>query len=163
MARITWKNAWVGGVVYALGDSIASLVTGDFQYQRMLGMLILGGGLLAWEIPTYFQYLERRFNQPGYMIAIKRTVLAALFFNPLWIARHMLFIKVFAGRWQEIALDILVISTQSFIYCFPVSLLVNYIIQNKVSLKWRFVVSSFYSALMAIYFALSGVFFASAS
>ena len=74
MARITWKNAWVGGVVYALGDSIATLVTGDFQYQRMLGMLILGGGLLAWEIPTYFQYLERRFNQPGYMAAIKRTL-----------------------------------------------------------------------------------------
>ncbi|MCK5662058.1 MAG: hypothetical protein KAI17_01160 [Thiotrichaceae bacterium] len=160
MARITWKNAWVGGVVYALGDSIATLVTGEFQYQRMLGMMILGGGLLAWEIPTYFQYLERRFNQPGYMCAIKRTLLAALFFNPLWIARHMLFIKVFAGRWQEIALDILVIATQSFNYCFPVSLLVNFIIQNKVSLKWRFVVSSSYSALMAIYFALSGVFFA---
>lgn len=163
MARITWKNAWVGGVVYALGDSIATLLTGDFQYQRMLGMLILGGGLLAWEIPTYFQYIERRFNRPGYLCAIKRTLLAALFFNPLWIARHMLFIKVFAGRWQEIALDILVIATQSFIYCFPVSLLVNYIIQNKVSLKWRFAVSSSYSALMAIYFALSGVFFVSAS
>ena len=163
MARITWKNAWVGGVVYALGDSIATLVTGEFQYQRMLGMLILGGSLLAWEIPTYFQYLERRFNQAGYLNAIKRTLLAALFFNPLWIARHMLFIKVFAGRWQEIALDILVIATQSFIYCFPVSLLVNFIIQNKVSLKWRFVISSSYSALMAIYFALSGVFFASAS
>ncbi len=160
MARITWKNAWVGGVVYALGDSIATLLTGDFLYQRMLGMLVLGGGLMAWEIPTYFQYLERRFNQPGYWSAIKRTLLAALFFNPLWIARHMLFIKVFAGRWQEIALDILVIATQSFVYCFPVSLLVNYIIQNKVSLKWRFVVSSSYSALMAIYFALSGVFFA---
>ena len=94
---------------------------------------------------------------------IKRMMLAALFFNPLWIARHMLFIKVFAGQWQEIALNILMIASQSFIYCFPISLLVNYTIQNKVPLSWRFTVSSSYSALMAIYFALSEVFFAAAS
>ncbi len=163
MARPTLKNACIGAVVYALGDSIATLMTGQFLFQRMLGMMVLGGGLLAWEIPTYFQYLERRFHQPGYRNAIKRMMLAALFFNPLWIARHMLFIKVFAGQWQEIALNILMIASQSFIYCFPVSLLVNYTIQNKVPLSWRFTVSSSYSALMAIYFALSEVFFAAAS
>ena len=163
MAKITLKNACIGGLVYALGDSIATILTGQFLYQRMLGMMLLGGGLLAWEIPTYFQYLERRFHNPGYWNAIKRTLLAALFFNPLWIARHILFTKVFAGQWQDIALDILVIASQSFIYCFPVSLLVNYTIQNKVPLQWRFSVSSSYSALMAIYFALSEVFFAPTS
>jgi len=163
MARPTLKNACIGAIVYALGDSIATLMTGQFLFQRMLGMMALGGGLLAWEIPTYFQYLERRFHKPGYWNAIKRMMLAALFFNPLWIARHMLFIKVFAGQWQEIALNILMIASQSFIYCFPISLLVNYTIQNKVPLSWRFTVSSFYSALMAIYFALSEVFFAAAS
>ena len=161
MAKITLKNACIGGLVYALGDSIATILTGQFLYQRMLGMMLLGGGLLAWEIPTYFQYLERRFHSPGYWSAIKRTLLAALFFNPLWIARHILFTKVFAGQWQDIALDILVIASQSFIYCFPISLLVNYTIQNKIPLQWRFTVSSFYSALMAIYFALSEVLFAS--
>ena len=163
MARLTLKNACIGAIVYALGDSIATLMTGQFLFQRMLGMMALGGGLLAWEIPAYFQYLERRFHQPGYWNAIKRMMLAALFFNPLWIARHMFFIKIFAGQWQEIALNILMIASQSFIYCFPVSLLVNYTIQNKVPLSWRFTVSSSYSALMAIYFALSEVFFAAAS
>ncbi|NOQ16055.1 MAG: hypothetical protein GQ581_03265 [Methyloprofundus sp.] len=159
MARITWKNAWIGGMVYALGDSVATLMTGDFQYPRMLGMLVLGGSLCAWEIPTYFQFLARRFDKPGYWNAIKRTLLAAIFFNPLWIARHMIFIRVFSGRWQDIAFDILLIASQSFIYCFPISLVVNYINQNKVPLQWRFIVSSFYSALMAIYFALSEVLF----
>ena len=159
MAKITWKNALIGGSVYAFGDSAATLLTGDFQYQRMLGMFVLGGGLCAWEIPTYFQFLAKRFNKSGYWNAIERTFLAAIFFNPLWIARHLLFIKVFAGQWQDIALNILTIASKSFIYCFPLSLTVNYINQNKVPLQWRFIVSSCYSALMAIYFALSEVWF----
>ena len=160
MARIRWQDVVTGGILFTAGDSIGSLIAGDFLYQRMLGMLVIGGSLYAWEIPSYFQHLQRRFNQQGYLNALKRALAAGLFFNPLWVARHMLFIKIFAGQWQTISVDILVLATQTFIYCFPFSLLVNYLIQHVFSLRWRFLVSSIYSALTVIYFALSEQIFA---
>jgi len=160
MARISWHNVVTGAILFAAGDSIGTFVTGDFLYQRMLGMMILGGSLYAWEIPTYFAHLQRRFNKHGYPNAFKRTLAAGLFFNPLWIARHLLFIKIFAGQWQTISLDILVVATESFIFCFPFSLLANYLIQNVILYRWRFLVSSIYSALTVIYFALTEVIFA---
>lgn len=163
MARITLRDAMTGAVLFATGDSIGTLLTGDFLYQRMLAMLVLGGSLYAWEIPSYFHFLQRRFNQPGLLNALKRTLSATLFFNPLWIARHMVFIKVFAGEWTAVSADILGLATQSFLYCFPVSLLANYMILNVVSSRWRFFSSSIFSALTVIYFALSEVIFVSTS
>ncbi|CAC9586128.1 hypothetical protein [uncultured Gammaproteobacteria bacterium] len=160
MVQIKWQDAVTGALLFAAGDSIGTLISGDFLYQRMLGMIVLGGTLYSWEIPTYFAHLQRRFNKQGYLNAFQRTLAAGLFFNPLWIARHMLFIKLFAGQWQTISLDILGLATLSFIYCFPFSLLVNYLIQNVLSLRWRFLVSSIYSALTVIYFALSEQIFA---
>jgi len=160
MAGISWHNAVTGAILFAAGDSICTFISGDFLYQRMLGMMVLGGSLYAWEIPSYFAHLQRRFNQQGYPNAFKRTIAAGLFFNPLWIARHFVFIKLFSGQWQTISPDLLVIATESFIFCFPFSLLANYLIQNVISFRWRFFVSSIYSALTVIYFALSEVIFA---
>jgi len=160
MMRINWHNVVTGAILFAAGDSIGTLISGDFLYQRMLGMMLLGGSLYAWEIPVYFAHLQRRFNKQGYPNAFQRTLAAGLFFNPLWIARHLLFIKLFSGQWQTISLDILVIATESFVFCFPFSLLANYLIQNVISFRWRFFVSSIYSALTVIYFALSEVLFA---
>lgn len=162
MYRITLKDAVTGAVLFSAGDSIGTLITGDFMYQRMLAMMLLGGSLYAWEIPGYFSFLQRRFNQSGYLNALKRTFSAAFFFNPLWIARHLVFIKVFSGEWMMITSDILVLATQSFVYCFPFSILANYLILNVISYKWRFFSSSIYSALTVIYFALSAVIFTQA-
>ncbi|MBT3811295.1 MAG: hypothetical protein HOE45_02935 [Gammaproteobacteria bacterium] len=158
--RINWHNVLTGAILFAAGDSIGALLTGGFLYQRMLGMMLLGGSLYAWEIPAYFAHLQCRFNKRGLLNAFKRTLAAGLFFNPLWITRHFVFIKLFSGQWQTISPDILVIATESFIFCFPFSLLVNYLIQNVISLRKRFLVSSVYSALTVIYFALSEVLFA---
>lgn len=163
MAGISWHNVVTGAVLFAAGDSIGTLIAGDFLYQRMLGMMVLGGSLYAWEIPTYFAHLQRRFNRQGYPNAFKRTIAAGMFFNPLWIARHLLFIKLFSGQWQTISPDILAVATESFVFCFPFSLLANYLIQNVISFRWRFLVSSIYSALTVIYFALSEVLFATTS
>ncbi|NOQ76325.1 MAG: hypothetical protein GQ475_00760 [Methylococcaceae bacterium] len=159
MARITWRNAWMGGVVYASGDTFAALLTGEFLYQRLVGMLILGGTLYALEIPTYFHYLDRRIQGSGLLSSLKRMLFSTLFFNPLWIARHLIFIEFFAGKWQAIDIGILLIATHSFVYALPVALLVNYMIQNKTPLDWRYVASSVFSAFMAVYFALSEVLF----
>ena len=163
MIRINWHNIVTGAVLFAAGDSIGAFIMGEFLLQRMLGMMVLGGTLYSWEIPTYFAHLHRRFNQQGYPNAFKRTLAAGLFFNPLWIARHLVFIKLFAGQWQTIDLDILVIATESFVLCFPFSLLANYLIQNVILFRWRFLVSSIYSALTVIYFALSEMIFAAVS
>lgn len=161
MAGIRWQDAVTGATLFALGDSIGTLISGDYLYQRMLGMMVLGGTLYAWEIPNYFQHLQRRFNKPGYLNAFQRALAAGLFFNPLWIARHMLFIILFTGQWQTLSFDILVIASWAFIYGFPFSFLVNYMIQNVITMRWRFLVSSLYSAITVVYYALLEYLFAS--
>jgi hypothetical protein len=40
-------------------------------------------------------------------------------------------------------------------------LVANYVIQNKISLQWRFLASAIFSGLMAVYYALSELFFSS--
>ena len=149
----------MGGLIYASGDSFASWLIGEFSYQRMVAMAILGGTLYAWEIPTYFQHLDRRFQQPGRLNSLQRMLCAVIFFNPLWIARHLAFIRLITGQWQTIGLELLVIAGQSFMYILPVSFVGNYLIQNKVALTYRYFASSLFSAFIAIYFALSEVLF----
>ncbi len=161
MLKTSWRDVGAGGFFFAVGDSIGALFSHEFLVTRLVGMFVLGASLYAWEIPTYFNYLARRFVQKTPINAIKRMLCSALFFNPLWIARHLLFIQFFTGQWQEVSFfSILSVATQSFIYCFPVSLMVNYFIQNRLALRWRFFASSIFSALTAIYFAILGMFFA---
>ncbi|MCK5191241.1 MAG: hypothetical protein KAR12_14440, partial [Methylococcales bacterium] len=153
------KDIFYGGLIYCVGDTIATIISGTFYYPRMLGILMLGATLYAIEIPAYFRWLNRYFNQPGYLNAFKRMLMAAAFFNPLWIARHLVFIKLLSGQWQNISLNILSIASLSFLYCLPVVLPVNFLIQNATPLSWRFVASSVFSAFMAIYFSMSEVLF----
>ena len=159
MKLLSIKNAFYGGLIYCAGDTLATLISNDFYYPRMLAMLLLGASLYAIEIPAYFHWLNRYFNQPGYINAIKRMFMATAFFNPLWIARHLVFIHLFSGQWQNISLHVLSVATSSFIYCLPVALPVNFMIQNIIPLSWRFFASSVFSALMAIYFSMSEVLF----
>ena len=159
MALWTLRDALHGGAIYCAGDSVATLMTGEFQFYRMIGMFLLGGTLYAIEIPAYFRWLARRFERLGVLNSLRRMLLAAAFFNPLWIARHLLFIKFFSGAWQTVSWDVLSVASLSFVYCLPVALPVNYLIQNHIPLDWRFFSSSLFSALMAIYFSLSEVIF----
>jgi hypothetical protein len=159
MRLITLENAFYGGLIYAGGDSIATLINHSFQWQRLIGMFMLGATLYAIEIPAYFAWLDKRYAQPSWGNALKRMLLALGFFNPLWIARHLAFIEFFAGRWHNIDWHLVTMATTSFLYCVPVSLLMNYLIQNVLSLRWRYVASSVYSAVLAIYYALTEVLF----
>lgn len=160
MALLDKKDALYGGLIYCAGDTIATLIGSELQYSRMLGMLLLGSTLYAIEIPAYFRWLAKHFDSKGLKNALLRMLLAAAFFNPLWIARHIALIKIFSGAWQSLSLDILGIAATSFIVCLPVALPVNYLIQNHIDLSWRFFSSSVFSAFMAIYFSLSEVLFA---
>ena len=142
-----------GMIIYPLGDSIAALLMDEFSVQRLLGMMIVGGLIYSLEIPTWFSYISRRYKGTA------RTLMAILYFNPLWIARHLLFILLFTGRISTVHWSLLTIALKSFAFNLPIAFAANYLIQNKLSLSWRFFYSAVFSSLMAIYYALSRVIF----
>lgn len=90
---------------------------------------------------------------------MKRALCAQAFFNPLWIARHVALLRLFAGRAADIDADLLLLGLASFLHALPIALLINYGIQNVLPLSWRFAVSALFSSAMAIYYALSEVLF----
>ena len=92
-------------------------------------------------------------------IKLIKTGLAILYFNPLWIARHLLFIQLFSGQWHAISWDILRIASWSFLVNIPLSLIANYLIQNMINLKYRFMASALFSAFMAVWYAVSKTLF----
>jgi hypothetical protein len=142
-----------GMAIYAGGDTIAALILGEFHWLRLAGMMLVGGALYAWEIPNYFRWIDRVASGAGG--ALKRTALALAYFNPLWIARHMLFLKLFSGRAGEVDWGLLRAGAGSFLGALPLTLAGNFVIQNVLPLRFRFMGSALFSALMAIYYAVS--------
>jgi hypothetical protein len=124
-------------------------------------MVFVGATFYAFEIPNYFDWIVKKTQYLNNLKAtLAKTGLAILYFNPLWIARHLFFIKLFSGQFQNIGWNILEIAFWSFLANILISFIANYIIQNFFKLKWRFLASAIFSALMAIYYALSEVLFA---
>ena len=154
----TKANIIRGILIYSVGDTIAALLLGEFLLSRLTGIALISATIYAVEIPNYFRWIDYK-TRYGQFLSFKRTGLALLYFNPLWIARHLLFIKLFSFYWSEINWDLLRIGLYSYLVNIPLSFLANYIIQNKVPLKWRFTASAIFSALMAVYYALSAVLF----
>ncbi len=154
------SNIIRGGLIYATGDTIAALLADEFSWIRLLGILLVGSTVYAFEIPNYFNWIDRRVAQTRSLkAAVRRTLLAMLYFNPLWIARHILFLKIFMGLYGQIGWNLLTIGCWSFLFNIPIAFAVNFLIQNKVPLPWRFVASAVFSALMAVYYALSAIWF----
>jgi len=152
----TRNNILKGALIYSTGDTIAALLMGEFSWYRLLGMVVIGATLYAFEIPNYFSWIEKKTKKySGFKLSLTKTALAILYFNPFWIARHLFFIMLFSGKFHDISWDILRISLMSFLVNIPISTLSNYLIQNKMPYKWRFMASAVFSALMAIYYALS--------
>ena len=158
--QYTKANVLRGALIYSSGDLIASILLGEFSVYRLLGMMIIGATLYAFEIPNYFAWIDiKTKGLTGTKKTLVKTGLAILYFNPLWIARHLLFIKLFSDNFNQIDLNLLEIAWLSFLVNIPISFVANYLIQNKVKLNWRFLASAIFSALMAIYYALSEVIF----
>ncbi len=153
-------NSIRGSLIYALGDSIAALLSHNFCWQRALGILLVGATVYAFEIPNYFNWIAKKVAHPqNNKQKLLRASLAMLYFNPLWIARHILFIQLFTRQFNQINISILTVGTFSFLANIPVSLGANYLIQNKIPLKNRFIASAIFSGVMAIYYSLSAVWF----
>jgi hypothetical protein len=157
------SNVLRGAIVYALGDCVAAFILGEFAWVRLLGMMLIGATLYAFEIPNYFRWIDRQMSgkTPSLKVSLQRTALALLYFNPLWVARHLILIKLVSGNAHLIGWHFLSIAFWSFVVNIPVSLVANYVIQNKISLQWRFLASAIFSGLMAVYYALSELFFSS--
>lgn len=126
----------------------------------MLGMLLIGATIYAFEIPNYFTWIDQKtVSLNGFKKTLAKTSLAIAYFNPLWIFRHLVFIKLFSGNYAQINIQLFLIAVWSFIANIPISLVANFIIQNKIRLDWRFMASAIFSAAMAIYYALSETIF----
>jgi hypothetical protein len=150
----TGSDVLRGLTIYAIGDTIATLILGEFLWTRLAGLMAVGGLVYAWEIPNYFRWIDRR---P--IGRWRRTALAILYFNPLWIARHVAFIHLFSGRLDLLNLDLLRVGTLSFLCNLPVSLAGNYVIQNVIPLRYRFISSAIFSTMLAVYYAISARWF----
>lgn len=154
------QNILKGALIYSAGDTIAALLLDEFSWYRLLGMMFIGATFYAFEIPNYFDWIVKKTQfLKGIKATLTKTVLAIAYFNPLWIARHLLFIKLFSGKFETIGFHLLEIAFWSFLVNIPISFIANYIIQNRFKLKWRFMGSAVFSALMAIYYALSETIF----
>jgi len=153
----TKKDIFWGGSLLAISDTIAAYLTNEFSVSRLLGMLFIGATLYAIEIPNYFDWLEKFVNKryKGIKKSIVKTIASNLFFNPLWIFRHFVFIYLFLGRMDMINTELLNAALMSYIFNIPISIIGNYIIQNKISLEWRFVSNSIFMAILTLYYALS--------
>jgi hypothetical protein len=155
-----WPDVLRGMAIYAGGDTVAALMLGEFHWLRVAGMMLAGGAVYAWEVPNYFRWIDGRASGAGGVAAgFKRTGLAMLYFNPLWIARHLLFLRLFSGRFDEVGWDLLRTGCWSFLGSLPLSLAANFLIQNALPLRHRFVGSALFSAFMAIYYAVSARWF----
>ncbi len=123
-------------------------------------MVLIGATVYAFEIPNYFKWIDQKTKAlSGIKLTLTKTALAIAYFNPLWIWRHLVFIKLFSGNLEEINFNLLIIACLSFLVNIPISFVANYLIQNKIKLNWRFLASATFSALMAIYYALSETIF----
>jgi hypothetical protein len=149
-----------GLLIYSTGDTVASLILSQFSLTRMLGIMLVGATVYAFEIPRYFRWIDLKTRGlRGLKGSLSRTGLAILYFNPLWIARHLLFIALFSGRIDTIDWGLMRIAVCSFSVNIPVTLVVNFMIQNRVPFRWRFFASAVFSSLMAVYYAMSQVIF----
>ena len=154
------SNIVRGGLIYSIGDTIAALISNEFDWFRIVGILVIGTTIYAFEIPNYFKWIDRKVDEnSGLKSSMIRALLAMLYFNPLWIARHILFIKLLMGQYDQIGWGLIAVGSISFLLNIPVSLLANYVIQNKISLKHRFLASAVFSGLMVIYYSLSDTWF----
>lgn len=156
----TKKNILKGAVIYSIGDAVASLLLHEFSLTRFLGMALIGATIYAFEIPNVFIWIDKKTQHlQGLKKTLTKTTLAVLYFNPLWIARHLFFIKLFTQNYQNIDLHLLEIAWWSFLVNIPISFVANYLIQNKIKLENRFLASAIFSGLMAIYYAFSATLF----
>jgi len=161
--RIVYSRAEAlrGMIVYAAGDTAAALLLGRFAWTRLAGMMLLGGTVYALEIPNVFRWIDARVPPDGRLrSALMRTSLALAYFNPIWIARHIWWIRFVSGEGTAIDRALFATAAASFLGNIPIAIAGNFVIQNVIAPRLRFTASAVFSGLLAVYYAASAVWFA---
>lgn len=157
---LSLKVCITGGLIYVSGDALAAIVQNQFDAFRSLVMFLIGSTLYAFEITNYFKWIESRFgHQHGFRYKWLKASYALLYFNPLWISRHMFFIIISSRQWDKLNFQILSSASTAFFINIPVSIIANYVIQNRIEPKFRFWASAIFSGIMAIYYSMGMVWF----
>jgi len=148
-----------GLLIYSAGDTVATLIQGSFSVTRVLGVMCVGGFIYSFEIPRYFRWLETLFvDRVNFPWRCVRAAAAMAYFNPIWIARHYLFLSLFlslsSGAWPGAYEGLAEQAVRSFVVLAPFSLLGNYFVQNCLLQRWRFTASAIMSGLFAIGYAV---------
>lgn len=158
--QFTKQNILKGALIYSAGDTVAAFLLDEFSIYRLIGMMFIGATIYAFEIPNYFAWIDKKtISYHRIKKTLAKTGFAIAYFNPLWIFRHLAFIKLFSGSYFDINSSLLEIAFLSFLVNIPISFMANYLIQNNIKLDWRFLASAIFSAIMAIYYALSETIF----
>jgi hypothetical protein len=154
LARLyTRRDLIVGLSIYGAGDAVAAMLAGQFSVVRAVGMALIGALVYGAEIPHYFRWVDGVTRHVATVrVAVLRTALALLYFNPLWVARHLLFIALFSGK--PVDGFLVVLAAKSFITALPLTIGANLVIQNVISLPRRFLASALFSCLMAAFYPL---------
>jgi hypothetical protein len=154
----TVKNIFQGAIVFSIGDAIAAYLLNELSLFRFIGMMLVGSTIYAFEIPNYFQWISQKCaNLTGFRWKFAKTLYALAYFNPIWIARHLLIIA-FLNQ-SEINISLITVACISFVVNIPIAFIGNYSIQNFINLPNRFLASALFSGIMAIYYAYSSTIF----
>lgn len=165
----------VGWFLYPVGDLIGQLIMGHVSIARLVAVALVGGLLYRFEVPAWFRFIDgirvTRTNGPLRLFArsdqkpaplnwVGRMLMAMLYFNPLWIARHLFIIMVVTApsfgaiAWGSTLAAALSLGLASFVTNLPISLIGNYIVQQRLSPQNRFIGSATLSGVMVIKYAI---------
>jgi len=174
-----------GFLVYGLGDLAAQIILGSPNLIRTIGIGLIGSSFYALEVPLWFRMIEGTFCHASDKIRVcqlfqepdtdnicrldykGRTLMAMSYFNPIWVARHMFFISLLNAISKgyvfnapfKIFITLIPVAAKSFLVCIPVIIAGNYIVQNKIKMKYRLIGSAILSSICALWFAVSKVIF----
>ncbi len=167
----------ISWTLYPISDLIGQLIANQFNFSRVLVLALVGGLVYQREIPSWFRQLSdlqinpnllgfrflHHFIEKDKFLArlngLGRTVGSICYFNPLWIARHMVFISLATTSWKELVPGAVLFSaigagTATFLVNLPLALFGNYLIQDKLPLRLRYFGSIILSATMSIIYAI---------
>lgn len=174
-----------GFLIYAVGDLIGQVILRQVSLVRTLGFGFIGGTVYALEIPIWFRLIEGTTCRPDEQSRLRwlfrrpaedgvcrfnslgRTIAALVYFNPVWLARHMFFISCLTSLAAGTALGspgtvfvrLIPVACKSFLVKIPLAFIGNYAVQNWIPLRGRFAGSAAFSAVNAVWYAVSKVLF----
>jgi hypothetical protein len=175
-------NTVIACLLYPIGDLIGQLLLGDFNLERTICIALVGSLLYRFEVPAWFRFIDQLRvsdkNQKRFALLFSqsepdnhplnwlgRTIGSMLYFNPLWIARHVFIIYMSTHHMQLNMAPLAAVGhfiltgLKAFLTNMPISIIGNYIIQQKLKPQQRFLGSATLSGIFSITYAIEYILF----